>query len=407
MKTNRIYPRISITGKGAAALSRGHVWVYDTEVSEVSGAPENGDIVDVMHKNTYMGTGFYSEKSKIRVRIISDNANDRFDADFFRRRIKYSIDYRKSVMGSDINCCRLIFGEADRFPGLVVDRFENILVTQITSFGIEKIKPMLFPLIMETLEENDIHCEGIYERNDIAVREKEGLMQSKGWFFHKGSCAPSCDVIISENGIKYHVDIENGQKTGFFLDQKYNRRVVASIAQGKRVLDCFTHTGSFALNAANSGAESVTAVDISSDALAYAKKNARLNHLDSKIDFVNADVFDYLTELAASGRKPYDMIILDPPAFTKSKKTASFAYRGYKDINFRAMKALPRGGFLATCSCSHFMEKESFSGMLLAAAKDAAVSLREVEIRKQACDHPILPCVPETEYLKFHIYQVV
>lgn len=191
------------------------------------------------------------------------------------------------------------------------------------------------------------------------------------------------------------------------MDQKYNRRVVASIAQGKRVLDCFTHTGSFALNAANSGAESVTAVDISSDALACAEKNARLNHLDSKIDFVNADVFDYLTELAASGRKPYDMIILDPPAFTKSKKTASFAYRGYKDINFRAMKALPRGGFLATCSCSHFMEKESFSGMLLAAAKDAAVSLREVEIRKQACDHPILPCVPETEYLKFHIYQVV
>ena len=300
----------------------------------------------------------------------------------------------------------MIFGEADHFPGLVVDLFSDLLCAQVLSVGMERLKPLLLPIIAETLERDGIKLRGIYERDDVHVRELEGLPLAKGWFEgwpHTGE--PT--TIINENGVLYNVDVENGQKTGFFLDQKYNRRAVAALAKGKRVLDCFTHTGSFALNAARGGAERVTAVDISESAIELAKSNACLNSLDDKIEFVASDVFYLLPSLERAGGKPYDFIILDPPAFTKSRSTIDSAARGYKEINFRAMKLLPRGGFLATCSCSHFMEDSAFRRMLKSAARDASLELRQIEERRQSPDHPILWGVPETEYLKFYIFQVV
>ena len=349
-----------------------------------------------------------SRQSKIRLRLISRNANDRFDEAFWQRRIQYAWDYRKTVMGGDISCCRVIFGEADGFPGLTVDRFSDILVTQTLSVGMEKIKDIVFPLLVKVLRADGQDIRGIYERNDVAIRELEGLPQNKGWFPLAGETPPDSTVTeICENGIFYRVDVENGQKTGFFLDQKYNRLAVAKLAKGRRVLDCFTHTGSFALNAAMGGAEHVTAVDISAAAIEMAKANAARNGLTNKMDFVVADVFDLLPELGAKGKAPYDFIILDPPAFTKSRKTVGSAQRGYKEINLRALKLLPRGGYFATASCSHFMPSELFVKMLRSAALDAGVELRQIEARQQAPDHPILWNVPETDYLKFYLFQVV
>ena len=408
MKTERKYPKAKITKKAEISAAGGHPWIYDTEVLSVEGDYENGNLVDaVTEKGKYVGTGFISTESKIRIRLISQNANDKFDREFFRRRIKYAWDYRKTVMGGDISCCRVIFGEADQFPGLTVDRFGDVLVTQCLSVGIEKLKDVIFPLLYEVLTADGQEIRGIYERNDVAIRKLEGLEENKGWYPLEGVPTPEkTETTIVENGIKYTVDFENGQKTGFFLDQKYNRLAVGKIAKGKRVLDCFTHTGSFALNAAMGGAKAVCAVDVSESAVEMAKRNAEANGLSDRMSFRVVDVFDLLPELESSSEK-YDFIILDPPAFTKSRKTVESASRGYKEINMRAMKLLPRGGYLATCSCSHFMPNELFVKMLHSAAKDAGVQLRQIEARQQSPDHPILWNVPETDYLKFYIFQVI
>lgn len=409
MKSQREFPRLVISPKGTRWVEQGHPWIYEAEVVSGGEDAENGVLVDaVSEKGKYLGTGFLSRKSKIRVRLISRNANDRFGAAFWKRRIKYAWDYRKVVMGSDTGCCRVIFGEADGFPGLTVDRFSELLVVQTLSVGMERIKDTLFPLLAEVLREDEQDIRGIFERNDVAMRELEGLEQYKGWYPLPGETHPESPVTeICENGIFYKVDVENGQKTGFFLDQKYNRLAVARLAKGRRVLDCFTHTGSFALNAALGGAEHVTAVDISASAIEMAKANAHRNGLDGKMDFLVADVFDLLPELGKQGKAPFDFIILDPPAFTKSRKTVAGAERGYKEINLRALKLLPRGGYFATASCSHFMPSELFVKMLKSAAADAGVELRQIEARQQAPDHPILWNVPETDYLKFYIFQVV
>ncbi len=407
MKTERAYPKITVTKKAEAALAGGHPWVYDAELLGTEGEPENGGLVDVVSlKGKYLGTGFLSESSKIRIRLISRNANDTFDEAFWRRRLSYAWNYRKTVMRDDISACRIIFGEADQFPGLTVDRYGDILVTQTLSLGMEKRKDLIFPLLVQILREDGQKIGGIFERNDVAIRALEGLEENKGWYVLPGESAPESVITeISENGVRYKVDVENGQKTGFFLDQKYNRLEVARLARGHRVLDCFTHTGSFAMNAVMGGAVSATAVDVSASAIEMAKENARLNGLEDRMDFIVADVFDLLPKLEEGS--PYDFIILDPPAFTKSRKTVSNALRGYKEINKRAMHLLPRGGYLATCSCSHFADEEHFKAMLAEAAREAGVSLRQIEGRKQSPDHPILWGVPETDYLKFFLFQVV
>ena len=406
----RAYPVYTVNKHAEGLLVGGHPWVYENDILSAPGTePENGTLADVVSpKGAYLGTGFVSLHSKIRVRLISRNANDTFDAAFWRRRVEYAWAYRKTVLEpADLTACRVIFGEADQFPGLTVDRFHDILVTQTLSVGMEKLKPVLFPILAEVLRADGQTIAGIYERNDEALRAKEGLEQNKGWFDLPGETHPaSTQTEICENGVYYHVDFENGQKTGFFLDQKYNRRAVARLAAGHTVLDCFTHTGSFALNAARGGAAHVTAVDVSEFAVQCAAENARRNGLDGVMDCVAANVFDLLPELEKQPRK-YDFIILDPPAFTKSRKTVHNAMSGYKEINYRAMKLLPRGGYLATCSCSHFATEELFIKMLHSAARDAGVQLRQIEARQQCADHPILWGVEETNYLKFFLFQVV
>ena len=409
MKAARPYPKIIITPKGEAALTGGHPWVYEGEVTAVDDAVEDGGLVDVVsRRGSWLGCGFYNSRSKIRVRLVSRNANDDFSDAFWERRIRYAWEYRKTVMGeTDSRCCRVIFGEADLFPGLTVDRFESVLVTQTLSLGMERIKPRLFPLLAKVLREDGQDIRGIYERNDVAIRELEGMAQGKGWYPLPGEMPPSQTTVdIVENGIRYTVDFENGQKTGFFLDQKYNRLAVSRLAKGRTVLDCFTHTGSFALNAARGGAAHVTAVDVSEFTVQCAAENARRNGLDGVMDCMAANVFDLLPQLEKQPRK-YDFIILDPPAFTKSRKTVASAMTGYKEINYRAMKLLPRGGYLATCSCSHFATEELFIKMLRSAARDAGVQLRQIEARQQCADHPILWGVEETNYLKFFIFQVI
>ena len=409
MKAQRPYPQITITPKGEAALVGGHPWVYEGEVTGLSGSVSDGQLVDVIsRRGSWLGCGFFNSRSRIRVRVLSRNPNDRFDRAFWRRRIQYAWDYRKTVMGpEDSRCCRVIFGEADGFPGLTVDRFESVLVAQVLCLGMELIKEELFSLLLEVLRSDGQDVVGVYERNDVAIRELEGMEQGKGWHPVDGEKAPDFTAVdIEENGIRYTVDFENGQKTGFFLDQKYNRQAVAKLARGRTVLDCFTHTGSFALNAARGGAKHVTAVDVSEFAVACARENARRNGLSDVMECVAANVFDLLPQLEQQPKR-YDFIILDPPAFTKSRKTTQRAMTGYKEINYRAMRLLPRGGYLATCSCSHFATEELFLKMLRSAAKDAGVQLRQIEARQQCCDHPILWGVEETNYLKFYLFQVV
>ena len=407
MKQTREYPLFTVSKKGTRWVEGGHPWIYAEEILSKSAEPENGALADAVSEGgKYLGTGLYSRESKIGLRLLSHNANDRFDEAFWRRRIQYAWDYRKTVLDAeDLACCRVIFGEADGFPGLTVDRFSDLLVTQTLSVGMERLKDTIFPLLAEVLRADGQTISGIFERNDAAIRALEGLEQGKGWYVLPGETAPGSAVTeICENGIYYAVDVENGQKTGFFLDQKYNRRAVARLARGRRVLDCFTHTGSFALNAALGGAEHVTAVDVSESAIAMAEANAKRNGLEGRMDFVAADVFELLPTVK---KGDYDFIILDPPAFTKSRRTAKNAEKGYKEINLRALKALPRGGYFATASCSHFMPAEQFEKMLRAAALDAGVELRQIEARQQAPDHPILWNVPETDYLKFYLFQVV
>lgn len=409
MKAERNYPRYTVTPKAEAAILRGHPWVYDAEILETEGDCANGGLVDVLsRKGRYLGTGLLSQQSKIRVRLISRNANDRFDSAFWERKLRWAWEYRKAVMSpADLDCCRIIFGEADAFPGLTVDKFHDLLSVQVLSVGMEQLKDLLLPMLAEILRQDGQEIRGIFERNDVALREKEGLNQYKSWYLLPGEEPPASPITtITENGIQYLVDVENGQKTGFFLDQKYNRRAVAHLARGKTVLDCFTHTGSFALNAALGGAAHVTAVDVSESAVEMARANAERNHLEDRMDFVCANVFDLLPQLEKEPRR-YDFIILDPPAFTKSRKTVSNALAGYREINYRAMRLLPRGGYLATCSCSHFATEEKFVAMLHEAARDAGVQLRQIEARQQSCDHPILYGVEETSYLKFFLFQVV
>ncbi|MBQ9779679.1 MAG: class I SAM-dependent rRNA methyltransferase [Clostridia bacterium] len=411
------YPVAVITGKGEKLLKGGHVWVYADEVISLDAVPENGDIVAIRTtKNKFMGLGFFNANSKIRIRMITRSANDIPNETFWARRVGYALAYRYSVMGeTDFKCCRLIFGEADSFPGLTVDRFENILVAEVLSMGMEKILDWVFPALVTQLKETyGAEIDAVYLRNDMAIRTLEGLPRFEGYYTHPSlSLKTDADGLdgttkITENGIIYTVDYVNGQKTGFFLDQKYNRRAIHAVSKGRRVLDCFTHTGSFGLNAAIAGADHVTSVDISEDALKTAAENAAQNGLSNKITYVKADVFDYLRTLATGrGAAPYDFIILDPPAFTKSRDTLKNAIKGYREINVLAMKLLPRGGYLATCSCSHFMTDTYFKQMLHNAAEDAGVSLRQIEARQQGPDHPILWNVPETDYLTFYIFQVV
>lgn len=402
MKTNRLYPKVTVSKKAEKRQEKKHPWVYDNEI--ISYEPyQNGDIVDVVSENgKYFGSGFINDHSTIRVRILSRNANDVFDEGFYERRLRHALSYRKTVMREDYSCCRLIFGEADMLSGLTVDRFNDLLVAQVNSLGMEKNKDMLFHLLIRLLKEDGQDIHGLYERNESVLREKEGLPQYKGYYPLKDMTIPhTVKTRIVENGIEYEVDVENGQKTGFFLDQKYNRLAVSKLAYGKRVLDCFTHTGSFGLNAAKGNAQRVVSVDISESAIDMAKQNAKRNGL--MVEYVVADVFDYLKQVK---KNEFDMIILDPPAFTKSKKTVEHAYEGYKEINLNAMKKLPRGGYLATCSCSHFMENYLFVRMLKEASAQANVELRLIEERRQSVDHPILWNVPETEYLKFYIFQI-
>ena len=403
LKTVMISKRAELAARG------GHPWIYGSEIKDMDEGIAPGDMVKVLSsKGKFVGTGFYNPHSKITIRIFSTNANDRFDEAFWKRRAAYAVDYRLQVMRKeDYDCCRLVFGEADQLPGLTVDRFGDVLSVQVLSLGMEKRKHLFLDGLIEVLRERNLPVSCIYERNDVKIRELEGMEQYKG-FYHSPLLAPEEEktlVDIVENGIRYTVDVENGQKTGFFLDQKFNRLAAASIARGRHVLDCFTHTGAFALNAAKGGAASVTALDISEEAVHMAAHNGIINGLP--IQAVRADVFDFLTELDRTNNHEYDYIILDPPAFTKSGRTVHEAFRGYKEINYRAMKILPRGGYLATCSCSHFMGEELFVKMVKEAARDAGVTLRQIEFRQQAPDHPILMTVPETYYLKFFLFQII
>ena len=402
MKAERSYPKCIVTNKGTRWVEGGHPWIYEAEVTAIEGECENGALVDaVSEKGKYLGTGFLSRESKIRVRLISRNANDKFDSAFWRRRVRYAWDYRKTVMGADTSCCRVIFGEADGFPGLTVDRFGSILVTQTLSLGMEKIKDVVFPLLLDVLREDGTEIAGIFERNDVAIREKEGMAQNKGWYPLPDLPTPTDTVTeICENGVYYRVDVENGQKTGFFLDQKYNRLAVAKLARGRRVLDCFTHTGSFALNAALGGAERVTAVDVSESAIEMAKQNAARNGLTEKMDFLVADVFDLLPKLEAEGKKPYDFIILDPPAFAKHKKVLHNALRGYQKLNAKALEKMPSGSILFTFSCSQVVSKEDFRCAVFSAAAQTGRRVRILYQLHQPADHPVNIYHPEGEYLK-------
>lgn len=407
MKSKRNFPSFSVTKKAEKALKAGHPWVYDTEITQAENC-ENGSLVDIFsQKGSYLGTGFLSLNSKIRIRRLSDNANERFTDEFFARRVKYAIDYRRTVMRDDFSSCRLIFGEADGLPGLTVDKYGDLLSVQVLSYGMEQKKDVVYKALYDELAECGVKLRGIMERNDVAIRKLEGLDDYKAWYTADYLPEPPSPLTeITENGIIYSVDIENGQKTGFFLDQKYNRRAVMELAKNMTVLDCFTHTGSFGLNAAKGGAAHVTSVDVSQSAIDMAKENALRNGLSDRIDYICTDVFELLPRLCEE-HISYDMVILDPPAFTKSRKTVGNAKNGYKEINYRAMKLLRRGGYLATCSCSHFMETRMFEKMLAEAAHDAGVGLRIIEERAQAPDHPVLMGVPETSYLKFFLLQIV
>ncbi|WP_373127340.1 class I SAM-dependent rRNA methyltransferase [Dielma fastidiosa] len=398
----RNYPKVVISKEGEEWLNKGQMWMYRNNAVNLDETIENGSVVDIVTtQGDYMGTGFVSMDSHITVRILSKNLNDVFDRAFFKQRIQFAYAFRKTLEAENLTNCRLIFGEADQLPGLTVDRYNDILVAQISSFGMDKIKDMLYEVLLEVLKEDGQDVKGIYERNDIKVRTKEGLPLEKGYW--RQAQLPT-KTVINENGLLLNVDVENGQKTGYFLDQKSNRVLLRKMAHGKRVMDCFTHTGGFALNAAYGQALEVVAVDVSQTALDQAYENAKLNHLEDRMSFVKADVFDYLDE-CESGR--FDIIVLDPPAFTKSRRTIDHAYSGYKRINMKAMKLLGKGGYLITCSCSRFMEIDNFEKMLREAAHESGVTLKQVSVTQQNHDHPILWTMEETSYLKFYIFQII
>ncbi len=403
--TKRNYPLITISEKGEDFIESGNNWVYENEIISISKEHNNGDIVDVTSKKgKYLGTGFISDLSKIRVRIFSKNTNDVFDYEFFKRRIKYAIEYRLTVLG-DITCGRMVFGEADGFPGLTVDKYNDILVTQVTTIGLDMRKDIIFKAMLEVFKEFGVKISAIFERNDVNSRALDGLELYKGYYYaDEDFDINQKETIISENGVKYYVDYVDGQKTGYFLDQRFNRELVGKIAKGKKVLDCFTHTGSFGLNCAINGAIKVVSVDVSPLAIEQSKRNAKLNNLEDKVEYVKADVFDYLDKVK---KREYDLIILDPPAFTKSRSTIMAAFNGYKRINSKAMNLLGKGGYLVTCSCSHFMNEDLFVKMLLEAAKENNMVLKQISYTQQGKDHPILLSSNQTDYLKFYILQLM
>ena len=388
--------------KGAGrTLKEGGPWIYDNEIESIMGRFTDGDIVLVHDFDGYpLGRGFINRNSKLTVRMMTRNRDTEVDETFIRMRVKNAWEYRKKVM-DDISSCRVIFGEADFLPGLVVDKFADVLVVESLALGIDRFKEMIIDILKELMEADGIHIRGVYERSDAKVREQEGMERYKGFIG-----APfDTKVEIVENGVRYYVDVKDGQKTGFFLDQKYNRRAAAKLCKGARVLDCFTHTGSFALNAGMAGAEHVTGVDASELGVAQARENAALNGLEDRVEFICEDVFDLLPRLEKQGEK-FDVVILDPPAFTKSRSSIKKAVKGYREINLRGMKLVKDGGYLATCSCSHFMDPELFTKTIGQAAQNVHKRLRQVEFRTQAPDHPILWGAGDSYYLKFYIFQV-
>ncbi len=419
---------IVILKKGEGrTIKAGGAWIFDNEIDTIVGTFTNGDIVTVHDFDGYpMGKGFINQNSKIRIRMMTRHADQEIDTEFLRMRVQNAWDYRKQVMAGgndrvlgveeaektlpgigttgrpDLNCCRVIFGEADFLPGLVVDKYADVLVVECLALGMEQFKETIVSLLKETLLADGIKIRGVYERSDANERKKEGLPKVKDFIGEEFDT----NVEIVENGVRYMVDVVNGQKTGFFLDQKYNRLAMQHICKGKKVLDCFTHMGTFALNAGIAGASDVTGLDISEYAVQQAQANAKLNHLEDTVHFRCANVLDELPKLAAAGEK-YDVVILDPPAFTKSRQATKNAIKGYREINMKGLKLVKDGGYLATCSCSHFMTQELLAKTVKEAAKATHKRLRQVEFRTQAADHPILWAADESYYLKFYIFQVV
>ena len=387
-------------GEGRTIKSGG-LWIFDNEISNISGTYENGEIIAVEDFDGYfMGWGYINNHSKIRIRLMSRRRDEIINEEFLKKRVQACWEYRKAVI--DTGCCRLIFGEADFLPGIVVDKFSDILVVESLTLGIDRLKETIIRLLIQVLSDDGITIRGVYERSDAKVREQEGMPRFKGFIGEPFDT----QVIIEENGVKYYVDVKDGQKTGFFLDQKINRKAVARLCRGKKVLDCFTHTGSFALNAGLGGAASVLGVDASETGVLQARKNAELNGLSGTVQFQCADVFELLPSLEKKGEK-FDVVILDPPAFTKSRNSIKNAVKGYREINARGMKLVKDGGYLATCSCSHFMDPQLFAKTIREAAVGAHKYLRQVEFHTQAPDHPILWTSDESYYLKFYIFQVL
>lgn len=396
-----MYKTTVILKKGEGrTLKAGGLWVFDNEIAKIDGEFENGDIVSVLDFDGYfMGYGFINTNSKITVRLLTRKKDDVVDEKFIEKRVRDAWNYRKDTI--DTSSCRIIFGEADFLPGIVVDKFSDVLVVESLALGIDKLKPMILDCLKKVLAEDGITVRGVYERSDAKVRQNEGMERYKGFIGREFDTK----VEIVENGVHYYVDVRDGQKTGFFLDQKNNRKSVQRIVKDKTVLDCFTHTGSFALNAGYAGAKEVLGVDASDLAVEQARENAELNNLQDRVKFMTADVFDLLPKLEEEGKK-YDVVILDPPAFTKSRSSIKNAVKGYREINLRGLKLVKDRGYLVTCSCSHFMDPELFAKTIKEAAHGAHKRLRQVEFRTQAPDHPILWAADESYYLKFYIFQV-
>ncbi len=392
---------VVILKKGAGrSLKAGGAWIYDNEIDRIAGDFEQGDMVRVEDFDGYpMGQGFINTRSKITVRMMTRKRDGAVDRDFIEMRVRNAWNYRKDTV--DTSSCRVIFGEADFLPGIVVDKFSDVLVVESLALGIDRWKPVILDCLKAVLAEDGIQIRGVYERSDAKVRLQEGMERYKGFIGEPFDTK----VEIMENGVRYLVDVRDGQKTGFFLDQKYNRQAVGRLCRGKKVLDCFTHTGSFALNAGINGAVSVLGVDASQLGVEQARENARLNGLEDRVQFVCGDVFEFLPKLEREGEL-FDVVILDPPAFTKSRNAVKQAVKGYREINLRGMKLVRDGGFLATCSCSHFMEPELFTKTIREAAAGVHRRLRQVEYRTQAADHPILWAADESYYLKFYVFQV-
>lgn len=401
------YPRIQVTEKGSRELKNGFPWVYDTETIVTEEIPDGSVCYAYSEKGKYLATGFYNSHSKLRFRVLSNNSNDVVDEAFWTRKTEWAVQYRRTVMGDDFSCCRIIFGDADGFPGLTVDRYEDVLSVEIYCLGIELRKQQIYKALLGALRSAGAEISCIRERSEGKLRTLEGMEDSVCFPSVEGfGLAPKESVIITENGLKFDVDIVSGQKTGYFLDQKYNRAAVAKLASGRKVLDCCTHNGGFALNCAAAGATSVLGIDISAPAIMQCEKNAALNGL-TNVRFEQHDMFDFLNNTLDARQHPWDLIILDPPAFTKSRSTVHSASLGYEELNYLAMRLLPRGGYLCTCSCSRFMTPDLFLKTVSEAALRANVSLRLVEKRGASPDHPVLIGAPDTEYLKCLIFQVV